>query len=132
MGMMRHLPSFARTVEREREEPDMPTLVLPSGADALEHLQAIYQETRYPLNVRVKAMIEALPYERPKAHEHKPGEDFASRLENARKKHQLREEYIAGLESRVAQLEAGGAGAALVIVPKPTREPDRLKRRSLP
>jgi len=55
------------------------------GANALAFLQAIYRNRQLPLPVRLRAAIEALPFESPKLsatailHE----DDFATRLDRA-------------------------------------------------
>jgi hypothetical protein len=41
-------------------------LGLPTGASALERLQAIYRDDSQPLDVRMQALALALPYESPK------------------------------------------------------------------
>jgi|SRR5271165_2529535 len=55
------------------------------GANALEFLQAIYRSANAPLSVRMRAAIEALPFETPKlsATAIIQGDDFALRLERA-------------------------------------------------
>lgn len=53
------------------------------GANALAFLQAIYRDRQAPLSVRMKAAIEALPFESPKlsATAIVQGQDFAALLE---------------------------------------------------
>jgi hypothetical protein len=66
------------------EEPTAETV--PAKGRALEFLQAIYQSEHIPLSVRMRAAIEALPFETPKlsATAIVPGEgDFAERLKRA-------------------------------------------------
>ena len=56
------------------------------GANALAFLQAIYRDQHVPLAVRMRAAIEALPFESPKLSAttvFPAGEDFAARLERA-------------------------------------------------
>lgn len=55
------------------------------GADALSFLQAIYRSANVPLSVRMRAAIEALPFESPKlsATAILQGDDFSARLERA-------------------------------------------------
>jgi hypothetical protein len=59
----------------------------PTGETGLALLQAIYRNPNQPLNARMRAAIEALPYENPKlsavAHGHFEGKDFATQLERA-------------------------------------------------
>jgi hypothetical protein len=55
------------------------------GENALGFLQAIYKSRGGPLSVRMRAAVEALPFESPKlsATAVLTGEDFAERLEKA-------------------------------------------------
>src|SRR6516164_4333748 len=59
----------------------------PAGDTGLALLQSIYRNPNQPLNARMRAAIEALPYENPKlsavAHGHFEGKDFATQLERA-------------------------------------------------
>ena len=59
----------------------------PAGETVLALLQSIYRNPNQPLNARMRAAIEALPYENPKlsavAHGHFEGKDFATQLERA-------------------------------------------------
>jgi hypothetical protein len=88
MHEMRHVPSFAKALEREHDadaqEQSDPNPI--DDANGLAFLQAIYRDPRQPLAVRLRAAIEALPFESPKlsvtALLH-PGDDFATRLERA-------------------------------------------------
>jgi hypothetical protein len=56
-------------------------------ATSLEFLQAVYLNEQLPLSVRLRAAVEAAPYEHPKltavALGRFTGEDFATRLERA-------------------------------------------------
>jgi len=88
MQEMRHVPSFAKALEREKdaEAQQLADLNSIDGANGLALLQAIYRDRQLPLPVRMRAAIEALPFESPKlsatALLH-PGDDFASRLDRA-------------------------------------------------
>jgi len=59
----------------------------PAGETGLALLQSIYRNPNQPLNARMRAAIEALPYENPKlsavAHGHFEGKDFATQLDRA-------------------------------------------------
>lgn len=78
------LPSFAISTEPPAAEQ---TDAVGAGASAVSFLQAIYQDRQMPLRVRMRAAIEALPFEVPKlsavAVASMNGNDFASRLERA-------------------------------------------------
>jgi hypothetical protein len=54
---------------------------------SLEFLQAVYLNEQLPLSVRLRAAVEAAPYEHPKftavAVGHLTAEDFATRLDRA-------------------------------------------------
>jgi hypothetical protein len=58
-----------------------------SKPTSLEFLQAVYLNEQLPLSVRLRAAVEAAPYEHPRlssvAVGHFTGEDFATRLERA-------------------------------------------------
>jgi len=59
---------------------------VPAAATALDFLQAVYKNEAIPLSVRMRAAIEALPFETPKlsATAFVPaGGDFGERLEKA-------------------------------------------------
>jgi hypothetical protein len=59
----------------------------PERVNSLEYLQRIYRDPAQPISVRMRAAIEALPFEAPKltavALSSMTAEDFASRLERA-------------------------------------------------
>src|ERR1700677_250830 len=60
---------------------------LPPGASSLDFLQAIYRDTRQPLQRRMRAATAALPFEVPKLAVTAivdAGADFAAKLERAR------------------------------------------------
>jgi len=73
---MSHFPEM----EYKSEQPDRI-----DGVNALAFLQAIYRCAEVPLPVRMRAAIEALPFESPKlsATAVLTSDDFASRLERA-------------------------------------------------
>ena len=84
---MRELPCFAdpaNLVGRE-EEPD--AIDLAPGETSLDFLQKIYRSPKQPIARRMRAAIEAAPYERPKltavATASMNGNDFAAMLERA-------------------------------------------------
>ncbi len=66
-------------VEVEEREPER--------VNSLEYLQRIYRDPAQPISVRMRAAIEALPFEEPKltavAVGSLRGEDFYTRLERA-------------------------------------------------
>jgi hypothetical protein len=78
---MKVMPSFADPANLE----GMPQADAIEGADALSFLQAIYRSANVPLSVRMRAAIEALPFESPKlsATAIIQGDSFAERLERA-------------------------------------------------
>jgi hypothetical protein len=72
LGHIEHEAERARVIERP--------------GDALAFLRAVYQSPAAPLSVRMKAAIEALPFEKPSLRATAAvimGSDFASRLERA-------------------------------------------------
>jgi hypothetical protein len=88
------LPYFADpknlVVEEERPATKAVEVVVedgPEGRSSLELLQTIYRDRTLPLNVRVRAAVEALPFENPKlsatAITTMDGKSFAAALERA-------------------------------------------------
>ena len=78
---MRGMPSFADPANLVApEEPQAP-----GAENALGFLQAIYRDRQLPLPVRLRAAIEALPFESPKlsATAILTQDDFAVRLDRA-------------------------------------------------
>ncbi len=61
--------------------------VEPETANSLEYLQRIYRDPAQPIGVRMRAAIEAMPYENPKlsavAVGYVTGQDFATKLDRA-------------------------------------------------
>ena len=84
---MRHVPSFAKASERDKSTDAARVVELAEGEHSLDFLQAVYRDPMQPLSVRMRAAIEALPFEAPKlsavAVSSMSGADFAERLERA-------------------------------------------------
>jgi len=78
--MMQWKPPFAQK-RAEVMEPEEPGVVTSS----LDLLQQVYRNPAVPLSVRMRAAIEALPFEHPKlsATAHIVGDDWALRLDKA-------------------------------------------------
>jgi hypothetical protein len=79
---MNGMPSFADPSNLEREQAQ----IIEAPANALALLQAVYRNEQIPLGVRIRAAIEAIPFESPKlsATAIIPGDgDFAERLKRA-------------------------------------------------
>jgi hypothetical protein len=83
---MQHVPSFATQVGRQVEDEPEP-IELADGETSLHFLQRIYRDAKQPMTRRLRAAIEALPFEAPKlsavAVGHMRGQDFAALLEKA-------------------------------------------------
>ena len=82
---MQQLPSFAKAEERERDRTVEAGVQLSEGADALDYLRSVYTDPLQSTYVRLKAAIEALPFERPKLAVTAviDGNDFEGRLKRA-------------------------------------------------
>jgi hypothetical protein len=74
-----------RLEEHQREEQQRQRAVYRIPESAHDYLREVYQDPRLPTHVRMKAAIEALPFESPKlsATAVLTSEDFADRLERA-------------------------------------------------
>ena len=101
---MRELPCFAEPANLVApEEPK-----LPAGKTALGLLQAVYRDGALPLGVRMRAAIEALPFESPKllATAVLTADDFAARLERAIARSGTAPKLIEGKAVRLEEEEA--------------------------
>jgi len=74
-------------MEYQPIEPDEPEIELAADEGSLHLLQKVYRSPRQPMSRRMRAAIEALPFETPKltavAVGQLHGEDFYARLERA-------------------------------------------------
>ena len=109
--MLEGLPPFAdprNLVPRPGPEP----LCVPPDANALAFLQSVYRNASVPLSVRMKAAIEALPFESPKleARLSLDGSDFASRLDAA-----VARSRAAKLEAASTLIETEPREASMVV-----------------
>jgi hypothetical protein len=72
---------------RELMKIDTDPKVEPEKGNSLEYLQRIYRDPTQPIAVRMRAAIEAMPFETPRVSAvtvgYIQGNDFASRLERA-------------------------------------------------
>jgi hypothetical protein len=60
------LPSFAKIIPRPEPTLEDDPLQLSANALGLDGLQAVYRNPSLPLQMRIRAMIAALPFETPK------------------------------------------------------------------
>src|SRR6516162_3389960 len=111
------LPSFAKITQRSELTREDDPLQLSANALGLDGLQAVYRNPRLPLQMRIRAMIAALPFETPKlavtatVSEH----DFATLLDRRLK--------------RIEEMKAKAIGAPQVEVkPASSQLPDRRYR----
>jgi hypothetical protein len=79
-------PSFATELGRQAAE-EAKVVDLAPGETSLSFLQKIYHSTKQPMSRRMRAAIEALPFESPKlgaiAFGNMTGQDFAAMLDRA-------------------------------------------------
>jgi hypothetical protein len=84
---MRELPVFADPANLVEPEEERELLELAEDETSLDFLQKIYRSPKQPIARRMRAAIEAAPYERPKltavATASMNGNDFAAMLERA-------------------------------------------------
>ena len=97
------LPSFAKITQRSELTREDDPLQLSANALGLDGLQAVYRNPRLPLQMRIRAMIAALPFETPKlaVTATVSEQDFATLLDRRLK--------------RIEEMKANAIGATPVI-----------------
>jgi hypothetical protein len=126
---MQHIPSFAKAEERERSAEAEQVVQLSEGADALDYLRSVYTDPLQSTYVRLKAAIEALPFERPKLAVTAviDGNDFEGRLKRAI----ARSGKVIDANAGPPQVEGPAAGSPPPVdIPHPPAVPDRRFRRA--
>ncbi len=139
--MNREVLDTVDAVLSRMEEGETELIALAAGETSLHFLQRVYRSVRQPMSRRLRAAIEALPFEQPKlsavAMGYMTADDFASRLERAILRSGKSVKQIEATCEEVAPAPAAGAtlGQSLAImqgISRASAGASPIKRRSIP